>query len=106
MRRIITRSLEGVGHRVVVAVDGIEGLGAFDREEDAIDLVVSDLVMPRLGGKAMLHRLRMRRPNLPALFVSGYADRWPEGLENTRILAKPFMPEQLVAEVHALLNIE
>jgi CheY-like chemotaxis protein len=62
-------ALEVEGHRVSVAHDGIEALEV--DEQDPAEVLVTDLAMPRMGGRELLERLRERRPGLPALVVSG-----------------------------------
>jgi len=74
-----------------------------------VDLVVSDLVMPVLGGVALAARLRERWPTLPVLFVSGYTDGEQVGADPamgdaaTRLLDKPFSAEGLCAAVREML---
>jgi two-component system cell cycle sensor histidine kinase/response regulator CckA len=72
------------------------------------DCVVTDVVMPGLRGPELVERLRIDRPDVPVLFVSGYTDRALGRLDlevpNTSFLEKPFEPKQLAAAVAKLLN--
>ena len=84
-------------------VDGLDALEALEREEGAVDLVVSDVVMPEMDGPTMLTEMRKRNPDLRIIFVSGYAEdafekSLPEG-QQFNFLPKPFTLSQLVAAV-------
>jgi two-component system cell cycle sensor histidine kinase/response regulator CckA len=72
-----------------------------------IDLVVSDLVMPGIGGRDLVGRLRTTHPSVPVLYVSGHAADGPPIVEgDTRVgfLAKPFTASQLLASVRSVLS--
>ncbi|UEM01637.1 response regulator [Skermanella rosea] len=94
-------ALEGEGHRVTVARDGIEALEADAR--DPAEALVTDLAMPRMGGRELLDRLRERRPDLPAVVVTGYAGEVHLGAPMTVLLAKPVSPRALTARLTELL---
>ena len=101
VRQLARRALEQAGYRVTVADDGIAALG-MDVRPDAL---ISDVVMPRLGGTELAARLRARQPGLPVLFVTGYT---PDALAGQgpgdhSVLSKPFTPRQLVDAVTLLL---
>ena len=108
VRAVTVRALRGAGHRVLVAGSGAEALGILEGEPGPLHLVVTDVVMPGMSGKALVDALRTRRPGLRALFVSGYPQEviarrgvLDSGIE---FLAKPFTPATLVARVRALLD--
>ncbi|UEM18952.1 response regulator [Skermanella mucosa] len=94
-------ALEEEGHRVTVARDGIEALEADAR--DPAEALVTDLAMPRMGGRELLDRLRERRPDLPAVVVTGYAGEVHLGAPLTVLLAKPVSPRALTARLTQLL---
>jgi PAS domain S-box-containing protein len=107
VRRLASRSLRGVGYVVLEAEDGEEALRIFGRSGDGIDLVLTDVVMPRKGGAELAAALRDARPDLPVLFMSGYpnpredqAARLPEGAE---LIHKPFSPTLLRERVARVL---
>ena len=79
----------------------------FDTLETAINLVITDVVMPRLGGKELANRLRDRRSDLPIIFVSGYTDDiiLRHGLETGEVnfLPKPFTAASLSKIVESVL---
>ena len=106
LRKVVTRMLEAAGFRVLVAADGEEAVALMERDAPEVQLVVTDVVMPRLDGPATVTRLRARQPELKALFVSGYTDRPLEALgatsPNSAFLGKPFRTDELVAALLAL----
>jgi CheY-like chemotaxis protein len=65
--------LEAEGYDVVVAPDGVDALDAARRLGDALDVLVTDLNMPRLGGEDLIRALRAERPGLPVVVVTGSA---------------------------------
>jgi PAS domain S-box-containing protein len=113
IRDFARRVLTADGHDVIVAENGIEALRLWDRRHDEVDLVVTDVVMPWMSGRALVDRLRATRPDLPVLFVSGYtgdaAESGPRpGAAAGRdpILDKPFPAEALSRRVQDLLGDE
>ncbi|MFN8222507.1 MAG: PAS domain-containing protein [Gaiellales bacterium] len=105
VRRATKRILEQLGHEVVAAADGEEALEIAARDP-GLDLVVSDVLMPRLGGLELVDRLRAHRPSLPVVFTSGYPGTESEGTivtdERTLFLQKPFVPRDLADAVATL----
>ena len=103
MRSLNARGLRSRGYTVIEAENGLDALEALEREEGAVDLVVSDVVMPEMDGPTMLIEMRKRNPDLRIIFVSGYAeDAFEKSLpENQQFnfLPKPFTLSQLVASV-------
>ncbi len=109
VRNMAVRVLRGAGYDVLEAGDGEEALRvAGGIEEKRIDLLVADLVMPRLGGRELGARLRASRPDLRILFISGYADgatSLQEPLaEDTLFLSKPFAASVLALKVREALD--
>jgi two-component system, cell cycle sensor histidine kinase and response regulator CckA len=106
--RLATRALEMEGHAVHAAANATEAIALVESHAGPLDLVVSDIVMPDLHGPAMVERLRLLRPTLPALYISGFAaDHVREhGLlpDGAPLLTKPFRLEDLGAQVRALLD--
>jgi PAS domain S-box-containing protein len=96
MVRIYTeRMLKKLGYEVIGVLDGEEALEAFAQEPDAYAFVVLDVVMPRLKGPEALARMREIRPDLKAIFVSGYAGKLPPEAAKLPLLTKPFTVTQL-----------
>jgi PAS domain S-box-containing protein len=103
VRRAVRRMLERIGFDVLEAPDGEAGLGVAAGHDGAIDVVVTDLMMPRLGGGAFARRLALSRPNVPVVFVSGYTDdtAFRRGLLESEytFVQKPFTREHLEAAI-------
>ena len=101
------RTLRNAGHQVLVAKDGREALQVFANHIGQIDLVVSDIVMPHLGGPELADELHRLQPNLRVLFISGYAreslDLGPRTQHRIAFLHKPFTTSQLTEQVGNML---
>ena len=108
VRTITVRTLRSAGYRVLVAADGQEALALSAGEPRPIHLLVTDMVMPGLGGKAVAERLTAARPGLRVLFVSGYSqdviDQHGVVEAGVDLLPKPFTPGVLLARVRAVLD--
>lgn len=102
LRVATARLLEDQGYVVVVAVDGYDALDVFERESGAIDLVITDVAMPRMRGDELARRLVARKPGLQVLFVSGY-DSGGAPLTG-RLLTKPVAEETLMSAVREVLG--
>ncbi len=110
VRRSISRVLDRLGYQVFAAEAPDEALRIALTEE--VDLLVSDVVMPRLNGLALAHTLSSLRPRMKALYMSGYERDELEGLDegamltepDVRFLQKPFTPEELGEAARAILD--
>jgi two-component system cell cycle sensor histidine kinase/response regulator CckA len=107
VRSLVQELLEGLGYGVEVAADGEEALARL-ADGAAADLVITDLVMPRLGGRELARRVRDFRPGVPVLFVSGFtgdtaAVHGPPPPASA-FLEKPFTAAELADKVRALLD--
>jgi two-component system, cell cycle sensor histidine kinase and response regulator CckA len=107
VRRTTTRMLEQLGHRVAVADSAAEAFHLFERDGARFDLLITDVVMPVMGGPELRRALAALRPGLRTVFVSGWA---PEvaavrgGLESGALfLQKPFTLEELARAIRAAL---
>jgi two-component system cell cycle sensor histidine kinase/response regulator CckA len=103
LRSLNARGLRSRGYSVIEASNGIEAMEALDEKDGAVDLVVSDVVMPEMDGPTLLREMRIRNPNLKIIFVSGYAEEafdksLPEN-EQFAFLAKPFALSALIEKV-------
>lgn len=106
VRAVAERALVRAGYTVVTASQGEEGLERFG-QMDKIDLIVSDVVMPTMDGPAMARAMRAKRPTLPILFMSGYAEeqlRQSIDIDDVAFLPKPFSVAQLTEAVSAALD--
>ncbi|HUN98528.1 MAG TPA: response regulator, partial [Bradyrhizobium sp.] len=109
LRSLNARGLRSRGYTVIEASNGIEALEAMDEKQGAIDLVVSDVVMPEMDGPTLLRKMRAVNPNLKIIFVSGYAeDAFAKSLDENEkfdFLAKPFALSALVAKVKETMAV-
>ena len=103
LRRAAQRLLERSGYRVLVAADGEEGLRLAREHHEALDLILSDVVMPRMSGSAMYAALQRDGLSVPFLFTSGYAGReMPDGIplpQGVPLLPKPWDAQELTTWV-------
>lgn len=108
VRALAARVLRAQGYRVLEAANGYEALQLAREYTESIQLLLTDVVMPRMGGKALAEQLRAFLPTIKVLFTSGYAhdtivDRG--GLEpGVELIQKPFSPAQLAQKVRAVLD--
>jgi len=99
VRRLVARSLVSVGFSVKEADNGLSALRLLEAA-DAVHLVISDIHMPAMDGLALARELRLLRPFLPILFITG---REPPGITG-EVLHKPFGPEALLVAVSKVLG--
>lgn len=103
LRRLLARLLRLNGYAVTEAADGVEALQLVSSQGRPPDLLISDVVMPKMGGLELAVELRLLHPQLPVLFISGYTDNLfleaEELRHGTRFLSKPFPPQSLLGTV-------
>jgi DNA-binding NtrC family response regulator len=107
VRSPVRRILAAHGYRVLEAEDGPTALEVAGRHDGAIDLLLTDVVMPEMSGPALAQRLIELRPELRVLFISGYADVAVQpqiGGPNVNFLSKPFQASALTARVAQILG--
>ena len=108
VRELTARTLIIQGYQVLVAGNGQEALQVSRGFEGHIDMLLTDVVMPLMDGRALVKQLQPQRPEMRVLYMSGYADR-PLVKQfmsdpNIAFLAKPFTMESLIAKVHTVLE--
>ena len=106
VRTVAERALTRHGYQVLTANNGEEALEIMDRGED-IALLISDVVMPLMDGPTMVREARKTRPDLPILFMSGYAEeqlRKSIDIANVAFLPKPFSVQELAEAVRNALT--
>jgi two-component system, cell cycle sensor histidine kinase and response regulator CckA len=110
VRGVTARALTGAGYQVIQAEHGEQALDLARQHDAPIDILVTDIVMPGMGGVELAERLVSERPGLRVLFVTGYSRQpIPEAGPLTglhALLPKPYTPGELVAEVARLLQAE
>jgi len=99
--------LESNGYTVLEAADGESGIARAASHDAEIDLLLTDVVMPRLGGRQLAELLKRARPSVRVLFMSGYTDQPPEPDRTSgadAFLQKPFSPLELTRKVREILD--
>ena len=108
LRNLTQRILVRAGYSVIEASDGQHALDIYRELESPPDLVLSDIVMPRLSGADLAHALRSEKPDLPILFMSGYYSSQSMKVSalppNVEVLAKPFSVRKLRESVRNTLD--
>ena len=107
VRRFAVRVLQREGYLVAEASDGAEALELVRVEGASVEVVVSNIVMPRLNGVEVMQALSVSHPHLPVILMSGYATAALSELGITApcsILPKPFPAERLLAEVQRCIR--
>ncbi len=110
VRAVADRALGRAGHTMTLASDGEEGLALLEAAHEAgeaFDLIVSDVVMPGMDGPAMVKAIRAHVPDLPVLFMSGYAEaqlRRDIDVPGMHFIAKPFSVQEISDRVAGILN--
>jgi DNA-binding response OmpR family regulator len=102
-RNAFADALRMEGEEVIQAADGIQALSLLDKSH--VDLVITDLVIPKLNGFDLVGRIRSKWPHIPILIISAYisqdAERISDG--NAEFMYKPIDPPDLIATVRRLL---
>ncbi len=108
VRKLARRVLERAGYTVLEAVDGQEALELVETESPEFDLLLTDMVMPRMSGKELAGNVSELYPGTPVLFMTGYTgETLAERGDLTRtdvVLEKPFKPAELVAAVARMIE--
>jgi two-component system, cell cycle sensor histidine kinase and response regulator CckA len=108
IRTAIARVLRSNGYKVIEASNGGEALRVADAAEGTIDLLLTDVMMPGMGGKELVQRLLAVKPGIRVMLMSGYTDddslRGDLAAARYVFLQKPFSAKQVVAAVRELLD--
>jgi len=108
VRKLARQVLEMYGYRVLEANNGGAALLICERYEESIDLLVTDVVMPEMSGRALSDRLSQLRPDMRVLYMSGYTDNAiiHETVldEKSNFIQKPFAPDLLARKVREVLD--
>ena len=108
VRQLTREILRRNGYRVLEACDGVAALALLQEHAGPIDLLLTDVVMPRMSGHELVEQARPLRPGMRILYVSGYSEeaiaRQGQLTEGIELLAKPFTPGALTAKLRQLLD--
>ena len=108
VRSSARRLLERYGYTVLEARHGADALRIVEAAAEEVDLVLTDVVMPEMGGRELVERLRARRPGLKVLYMSGYTEKsiTKDGVmpPRTGFVEKPFTVEQLLRRLREILD--
>jgi len=108
VRFLAKRMLERAGYRVLQARHGEEALSVCERHEGDVHLILSDVVMPQMGGRELVEKLLGSHPEMRAVLMSGYADgqfhELGKAMAQATFLRKPFSYQELTATVRAALD--
>jgi signal transduction histidine kinase len=103
VREVTSTTLRDLGYSVVEAGSGGAALDILAREP-TIDLLIIDFAMPGMSGAEVARQARAKRPTLPILFITGFADRAAlAGISETHIVGKPFVNDELVTKLRSIL---
>lgn len=102
LRKLLVRVLRDAGYTVIAATDGSTALNVARKHEGRIDLLITDVMMPRLDGFDLRERLLLERRNTRILLMSGQFEKGMIG-EEFPILRKPFRPEEFLEKVREVL---
>ena len=110
LRKLLQNTLQQYGYKVLEAENGEGALKVSEAYVGSIDLLITDVVMPKLGGKETAERLQSLHPRMKVLYMSGYTDNAivHHGVLGTGLnfLQKPFSPEALLRKVREIMDIE
>jgi CheY-like chemotaxis protein len=108
LRKLFSTILQGYGYTVILAADGAEAIGKFIDHKDEVQLVMLDMIMPKISGKEAYDRIKKIRPEMKTLFSSGYtADRLDKESmlkEEFDFIMKPVSPNDLLRKIREVLD--
>ena len=109
VRTLTRRILESHGYRVLEARDGSEALELAERHAEPLDLVLTDVIMPKMSGKELAQHLKQKQPGLKVLFMSGYTESFVshEGIldADVALIEKPFAEAALLDRIRTILDV-
>jgi len=105
---VTTKLLKMFGYTILTATDGMEAVEVFEAHRDEIQIVVTDLMMPRMNGREAIEQIRRQKPDLPVILASGYTDDIIDlaaiDALNVIFLQKPLRLQKLLAAIRAGLD--
>ena len=108
VRNAARTALETFGYQVLLAIDGVEGLGVFAQNSDRVALLLVDLMMPVMSGRTFIRAVRRIAPNVPVVASTGLVERTQleelKALGVSTVLNKPYRADTLLRTIHAALH--
>lgn len=108
IRELLKEILEDLGYKVILAKDGLEAIELLSTNRDSIDLLIVDIVMPKVGGYDVYKNIVSMNINIPTVFMTGYTEEKLEGKIKSNstidIVTKPFTPETIASKVREILD--
>jgi CheY-like chemotaxis protein len=107
VRTLAACVLKEAGYTVIEAANGVEALQVLDGHKAKIDLLLTDVIMPQMGGKELARGFRAKLPSAPVIYMSGYTGQEPlldESKEDHAFLQKPFMATELLRKIRDVLE--
>jgi CheY-like chemotaxis protein len=108
IRTIAAEVLRSNGYTVVEAQDAGEAINISEQQRQTFDLLLTDVAMPKMSGQELAQRLTSRRPGMPVLYMTGFAEgallEGPMLPAGAALLEKPFVPDSLVEAVRSALD--
>ena len=109
LRELVREILTAHGYRVLEAADGVEALNVWDEHRENVDVLLTDIAMPRgLSGRDLAEKLRQDDPGLPVIFSSGFSHemsgRSEDTVQGATYLSKPYLPAELAQAVRRALD--
>ena len=108
IRRLAQLVLRRSGYAVLTAADGVEGLAVSQQHDGPIDLLLTDVILPKMNGRKLAERIGPDRPTMKVLYMSGYADDVMSQQERIDLsvdfIRKPYTPVSLAREVRRVLD--
>ncbi len=96
--------LEKAGYNVLTASGGREAYKLVENYESEIDLLICDLVMPDISGTETVEKIHKLKPDIPVLYISGFAEKELDRAADHEILGKPFKSTELIARISDILG--
>ncbi|MDB6029512.1 MAG: signal transduction histidine kinase, nitrogen specific, NtrB [Verrucomicrobiales bacterium] len=105
VRRVTATILERCGYYTLLATDGAEGLATYVAHQQDVKLVITDMMMPLMGGAPLIRALRRINPDVKMIALSGMVDSIdPEAVAGVELMSKPFSAEQLLVAVRRAID--
>ena len=108
IQALVHRILSDAGYRVLMAGDGREAIDLYHLHVAEVDLLLLDVIMPKIGGRVVLETIQKHRPDIPCLFASGYSENALhtdfELHESLHLIEKPYVRQDLLRRIRCLLD--